>query len=98
MALTFTITGLQTVLEEVNSAITSEDWPAAMKAIARANLVLAGLPASAASDTQAVTMRQDLRAAQDMVLAARRALVNNKRMVRVGVRHQTSTDKRIGGR
>src|SRR5688572_26625258 len=96
MALTYTLVGLQGVLDLVDTAITAEDWDGALKQISRANLILSGLPASAASDTQSFAMRQDLRAAAELVKEARKGAVDNKRTVRAGVRHLTGgTGRRI---
>ena len=94
MALTYTLAGLQTILDLVDSAITGSDWPGAAKQVARANLILAGLPSSAASDTQTFSMRQDLKAAAEIVERAQRKVVDNKRTIRAGVRHQTGPDRR----
>ena len=94
MALTYTLAGLQTILDLVDTAVTSEDWDGALKQIARANLCLSGLPASAASDTQSFAMRQDLEACAALVQKARASVVNNKRTLRVGVRHLTSGPSR----
>ena len=90
MALTYTLAGLQSVLDSVESNISSGDWAAALKHVARAELVLAGLPQSAASDTQTVTMRASIASAKDLILAARKATVDNRRTLRAGVRHLTS--------
>lgn len=94
MALTYTLAGLQTILDLVDTAVTASDWDGALVHIARANLVLSGLPASAASDTQSFAMRQDLQAAAALVKSARGAVVDNKRVIRAGVRHQTSGNTR----
>lgn len=98
MALTYTLAGLQAVLDQVDTAITAEEWGTAQKHIARANLVLSGLPASTASDTQTVSMRQDLRAAADLVGKAMEETEkqNNqtRRLGRVGVRGLTGQSLR----
>ena len=94
MALTYTLAGLQAVLDLVDTAITSSDWDGALVQVARGNLILAGLPASGESDTQKFAMRQHLKESADLVKAARGAVVNNKRTLRVGVRHQTSGNSR----
>ena len=91
MALTYTLDGLQAVLDLVDSALSSEDWDGALRQIARADLVLSGLPQSAASDTQTVSMRSSLNSAKELVLAARSAVVDNRRTLRVGVRHMTGS-------
>lgn len=94
VALTYTLAGLQSILDLVDTAITGSDWDGALMQISRANLVLSGLPASAASDTQSFSMRQDLARAADLVAKARAAVVDSKRTVRVGVRHLTSGPSR----
>lgn len=94
MALTYTLAGLQTILDAVDTAITSSDWDGALVQIARGNLILSGLPASAASDTQSFTMRQHLKESAELVKEARGAVVDNKRTIRVGVRHLTSSNSR----
>lgn len=94
MALTYTLAGLQTILDLVDTAIVAEDWATALKQIARGNLVLSGLPASAASDTQSFAMRQDLKSAAEIVKEARKGSVDSKRTIRVGVRHLTGGNSR----
>lgn len=98
MALTYTLAGLQTQLDLVDADIAAADWAGALQNIARAELVLCGLPQSAASDTQTVTMRASLAAAKEAALAARAAVVDNRRLLRAGVRHQTSGTGRRGVR
>lgn len=87
MALTYTLAGLQTQLDLVDASVAAEDWAVAIKNIARAELVLAGLPQSAASDTQSVTMRASLESAKNLVMASRSVVVDNRRLMRAGVRH-----------
>jgi hypothetical protein len=98
MALTYTLAGLQAVLDLVDTAITGRDWDGALSHIARANLVMSGLPASTAEGATAATMRQDLRAAAELVdkAMAKAGATDNatRRTIRVGVRHQTGLNSR----
>lgn len=91
MALVFTLAGLQTQLDSIATHIDNSAWASALAGCAKANAVLAGLPASAQSDTQTVTMRQDLRAMTDLIIAARAASPRDaRRLIRANVRPQTS--------
>jgi hypothetical protein len=98
MALTYTLAGLQAVLDLVDTAITGQDWDGARAQIARANLILSGLPQSTADGAQAATMRNDLKAAAELVEKAQGAAGSSanstRRTIRVGVRHQTNRDSR----
>jgi len=98
MALTYTLAGLQGVLDLVDTAITSQDWDGALAQIARGNLILCGLPASAASDTQSYAMRQDLKSAADLVERAKaeaeKQANTGKRTIRAGARTLTGLNGR----
>lgn len=84
-----TLADYETMRALCDAAIVAEDWALATKYVARLNLLISGLPTSTLSDTQSVTMRQDLKAVADLILVARSTKVDNRRFIKAGVRHQT---------
>lgn len=91
MAITFTIAGLQTELQTAATAIDSEDFAAARKAIVKANLVLGGLPLSADVDGSLVKMRESLAQLEAQVDAAEASVsaTDRRRLIRVGLTHRS---------
>lgn len=91
MALTFSLTGLQTQCDAVAAAIDAEDYVTARAALAKATLVLVGLPEEAKADGAVVKMRTDLDKISAILENAASVSSDRRRLIRVGLTHQSQT-------
>lgn len=86
MALTFTITGLQTQLGLVGTAIDGSDYPTARAELTKAYLILAGLPEETAADGRVIKMRKDLdKIAATLESASSSGSGDRRRLIRTGL-------------
>lgn len=88
MALAFTIAGLQTQLDAVATAVDGEDYATARAALAKAYLVLAGLPQETQADGRVVKLRSDLdKVSAVLETASAGSSTDRRRLIRTGLRH-----------
>lgn len=89
MALTYTITGLQTQLSLVGTAIDGADFPTAKAELAKAHLILVGLPLESQADGRVVKMRSDLEKVSALLETASSAstAADRRRLWRTGTSH-----------
>lgn len=87
MSLTFTLPGLQTQLQLVATAIDGSDYATALAELAKADLLMAGLPQETATDGAVLKMRKDLDSARAAVLEAQGSSSANdrRRRIRYGI-------------
>lgn len=86
MALAFTIAGLQTQLDAVATAVDGNDYPSAYASLAKAQLILAGIPEEVASEGTMVKMRKTLAELQASLASAQslNAAADPRRLIRTG--------------
>lgn len=87
MALTFSIAGLQTQLQLVATAIDSGDFATARSELAKADLILVGLPTEVKQDDRLVKMRDDLKSVREAIESASANTSDRRRLIRTGVSH-----------
>lgn len=91
MALAYTLTGLQTQLSLVGAAIDGGDYPLARAELAKAHLILIGLPQSAATEGAVVTMRNDVDKLVALLSQTQTAVAaggDRRRLIRTGLAHR----------
>lgn len=89
MAITFTTAGLQTQLSAVATAIDGADWPSAKAELAKAHLILVGLPAEVRSSDNGVRLRDDLDKLAAIIDSAQASnnMTDRRRLIRTGLQH-----------
>jgi hypothetical protein len=88
MALTYTVVGLQTQCSAVATAIDAGNYASARAELAKALLILAGIPQEVSGDEFVVKMRKDLVELKDLLSdTATASTTDNKRFIRAGLSH-----------